>query len=67
MLIRRLGALVALGAVLFSSGCCCHRWCGGGCFRPCCSPCCCEASCCYPASPAPPLAPAGCATCAPRY
>src|SRR5262249_58977816 len=59
MLLRRLAAVVALTALLFSSGCCCHRWCNRPCWRPFCRMSCCETPCCTPCCAPSPCGPCG--------
>jgi hypothetical protein len=63
MLLRRLAAVVALSALLFSSGCCCHRWCNRPCWRPFCRTGCYESPCCTPCCA--PCGPPVCSACGP--
>src|SRR5262249_50256923 len=62
LMLRRLAVVVALSALLFSSGCCCHRWCCRPCWRPFCGRCC-ESPCCTPCCT--PCAPPVCGPCGP--
>ncbi len=60
MRLRHMFALIALGVVLLTSGCCGNHCCRRRPFRNCCSPCCtpcCSTCCSSPGEmPAPPLA-----------
>ena len=63
LMLRRLAVVVALSALLFSSGCCCDRCCCRPCWRPFLCRRCCESPCCTPCCT--PCAPPVCGPCGP--